>query len=549
MGSGMRRPSLDLGLAAGLVALVLGLLGGTAVLAAPASADTSPPAGIPATVSADPLPTWQVNGVVWAAVTVGTTVYATGSFTKARPAGVAAGGPGEVTASNIFAFDITTGNRVTAFSHSLNAQGLAITASPDGSTVFVGGDFTTVDGVTRNRIAAFTTATNALSTTFVPSSSGQVHALAATDTTVYAGGGFGSISGTARTRLAAINSSTGAVTSWSASANAGVTALVVSPDGSRLIAGGHFTTLNGTSAYGLGAVSTSTGATQPWAANTVIRDAGDNGAITTLRTDGTLIYGAGYAFGRGATFEGTFAAQPNTGTIVWLDDCHGDTYDVRPSGPVLYSVGHPHDCSAIHDFPDTSPRVWHRALAETTAVTGTNSGPDVYGWNFDGQPASSVLHWFPELAAGSYTGQTQAAWAITGNSTYLVLGGEFPTVNGTPQQGLVRFAVPSVAPDKVVPLSNSALLPKASAQGGGQVKVSWTTTWDYDNQNLTYKLLRDGVTLVSTQSAASSFWQLSGLTYTDTGLAVGSRHSYKITVTDPNGNIRYTGAGNTVTVS
>jgi len=68
-----------------------------------ALADTGPAAGVPATVSADVLPTWQINGVVWSQVVVNNTVYATGSFTKARPPGVAAGGAGEVTANNIFA--------------------------------------------------------------------------------------------------------------------------------------------------------------------------------------------------------------------------------------------------------------------------------------------------------------------------------------------------------------------------------------------------------------------------------------------------------------
>ena len=55
-------------------------------------------AGTPATVSADALPTWQINGVVWSQAVVGNTVYVTGSFTKARPPGVAAGGAGEVDA-------------------------------------------------------------------------------------------------------------------------------------------------------------------------------------------------------------------------------------------------------------------------------------------------------------------------------------------------------------------------------------------------------------------------------------------------------------------
>ena len=54
-----------------VVALAGALLGVT-----PAAADTEPPVpNTPATVSSDPLPTVQINGVVWAQVLVGNTVY------------------------------------------------------------------------------------------------------------------------------------------------------------------------------------------------------------------------------------------------------------------------------------------------------------------------------------------------------------------------------------------------------------------------------------------------------------------------------------------
>src|SRR5829696_1775856 len=90
-----------------IVALLVGAamtLAFTAGVSLPAHADTP---ALPATVTADALPTWQINGVAWSQTVVGNTVYVTGSFTKARPPGVPVGGAGEVDALNIFAFDIT----------------------------------------------------------------------------------------------------------------------------------------------------------------------------------------------------------------------------------------------------------------------------------------------------------------------------------------------------------------------------------------------------------------------------------------------------------
>jgi outer membrane protein assembly factor BamB len=202
-------------LRAAIVSSALVIAGvGLVVLASPVSADTAPTDGLPETVSADALPTWQVNGVVWSQVVVGNTAYVTGSFTQARPPGVAAGGAGSVAANNIFAYDITTGNRVASFSHQLNAQGLVIRSSPDGSRVYVGGDFTTVDGTARNHVAAFNTATGALDTSFKPSVGAQVAGIAVSSSTVYVGGNFMAAGGQARTRLAAFSSSNGALLPW-----------------------------------------------------------------------------------------------------------------------------------------------------------------------------------------------------------------------------------------------------------------------------------------------------------------------------------------------
>ncbi len=66
------------------------------------------------TVTADRLPTVQIDGVVWSQAVVGNTVYAGGRFNNARPAG-AAPGTNLTPRGNLLAYDITTGNLVTSF--------------------------------------------------------------------------------------------------------------------------------------------------------------------------------------------------------------------------------------------------------------------------------------------------------------------------------------------------------------------------------------------------------------------------------------------------
>src|SRR3954453_23853934 len=229
--------------------LVLGLLILGLVVPATASADTRPDTGTPATVTADALPTVQVNGVVWSMVTVGNTVYATGSFTRARPAGSAAG-VNETARGNLVAFNLTTGV-MTTFNHTLNGQGRTIPVSPDGTRLYVGGDFTTVDGVARGHIAAFNVSTGALITTFAPTSNGIVYSLAATNTTVYAGGSFTIAGGQTRTRLAAFQASNGALTTWAPTANHNVRGILLNPAGNRVIIAGQFSQVNGISAIAM----------------------------------------------------------------------------------------------------------------------------------------------------------------------------------------------------------------------------------------------------------------------------------------------------------
>ena len=542
VGAGPRQRWMAAAITAVLVAAGLGFssLVAPVASAAPGAVQTTG-AGM---VTADPLPTVQVNGVVWSQAVVGNKVFAGGSFSQARPAG-AAPGTNETPRANLLAYDITTGALESGFAPVLNGQVRSVVASPDGKRVYVAGDFTTINGGTRSRIAAFDTVTGKLITGFLASADYNVYSIAATNSTVYIGGDFNNARGVARAKLAAFTTN-GDLLGWNPGADKKVNALVLTPDGSKVVAGGAFLTLAGRTVYGNGAVDATTGAAATWKANALIRNWGDQAAILGLSTDGTSIYANGYVYGKNGNLEGVYSADPTDGSIRWVEDCHGDSYGTyAPSNAAdaVYVVSHAHYCGNVGGHPQTDPWTFQRGMAFTKRVTGT-LGADPYGYyNFAGTPSPSVVSWFPQLTAGTFTGHSQAAWTVTGNDRYVVLGGEFPSVNGVPQQGLVRFAAAPIGRSTKPIYSGGNLMPTVTDVGGGVVRVAVTANWDRDDSRLTYELLRDGK-VVTTLTADSTFWNRPAVTALDSGLTAGQTYKYQIRSTDPAGNAA---VGNPVT--
>ena len=533
----------------------LGLSVLTAPAAAAAAGDLSPVAArTDSMVTADALPTVQVDGVVWSQTVVGNTVYAGGSFASARPAG-SAPGVNTTPRGNLLAYDITTGNLITSFAPVVNGQILSVSASPDGTKLYIAGDFTTVNGVTRNRVAAFNTATGALIGTFNPNLGTRVKTVVATNSTVYIGGLFAAANGQPRSRLAAFNAANGALLAWNPGADYNVNALVLTPDKTKVIVGGAFQNLGYapamTPAYGLAALDATSGAITPWAATDKVRNAGTSAAIQSLSTDGTNIFGTGYVFGAGGNLEGTFSADPTSGTINWIEDCHGDTYGAFSNGSAVYTVSHAHYCGNVGGFPQSDPWSTNQryGIAFTPNATGT-IGHDPLGYfDWAGNPSPSIVNWFPELKPGTVTGQGQAGWNVTGNSKYVVIGGEFPTVNGVGQQGLVRFATKAGAANKRGPMVTGVkFVPNLVSLKAGTVRVAFQSNWDQDDLNLTYKVVRNSNTAapVFTTTGDSTFWNRPMLGFTDTGLTPGTTYRYRLYVNDAAGNQV---AGDTMTIT
>jgi hypothetical protein len=534
MTKGARLPLLALSSAALLVASLFVGSGG-------ASADTDPPStSTPKTVAADALPTVQINGVVWAQVIVGNTVYVGGEFTKARPAGSAAG-TNEVTRNNMLAYNLSTGV-MTSFNPNVNAAVRALAVSADRTRVYAAGNFTTVGGVSRSRVAAFDAASGALVSSWAPTVNGNVKAIGVSSSKVYVGGSFSSASGQSRRNMAAFATSNGALQSWNGTVSGGtIQALAVSPDGTKVIIGGSFTSYNGGNnpGYGMAATDATTGASLPWKVNSLIRNGGTDAAILSLVGSAEGVFGSGYVFGTGGNLEGAFRATWADGTLVWVEDCHGDTYSVAPATTVVYTTGHPHFCGNIGGYKETSPRTYYRTLTFTMNATGTitrNSTGNYY--NYEGKPRPTLLHYYPDINTGSYTGQGQGPWNIAVNSQYVLYGGEFTIVNNKRQQGLVRFPVSSIAPNKEGPrLQGAEFAPTLSAPLPGTIRVSWTSNYDRDNEKLTYQVLRNGVS-VAMLTGLSSEWKRPTMSWTDTGRTSGTTYTYQIKVTDPFGNTK-----------
>lgn len=520
------------------IATAAAVAAGLILLGSPATADTSPPAGTPATVSTDVLPTVQIDGVVWDQEISGNTAYAGGDFQRARPAGAAAG-VNTVARRYLLRYNLQTGVMDGSWNPNPNARIRNMAVSPDGSRVYVVGSFTSIAGATRYRVASFNTATGAL-TSFAPVLNGKVHAVAATNSTVYLVGGFTTANGAAVSGAAAYDAVTGArKTGWAPRIGGGqAIAATVKSDGTQVAIGGYFTSVNGSSnpGYGLALVRGDNGANLPFAVNSRVRNAGSNAAISSLTSDAGGVYGTGQHYGTG-TLEGTFYAAWSTGAIIWVEDCHGDTYSAYAAANVVYTTSHAHYCGNIGGFPQTNPWGFHRGLAFTKTVGGTITKDPLGYTNWQGTPRPNLLHWFPDINAGSFTGLNQGGWSVAGNSQYILYGGEFTRVNNVPQQGIVRFAVSDIAADKDGPrVTGANFAPTLSSPAANQVRVTWKANWDRDNTRLTYQVIRDANTTTPryTTTANSNFWTLPTMTYTDT-VAAGT-HRYRIRAIDPFGN-------------
>jgi hypothetical protein len=218
-----------------------------------------------------------MDGRIYAIDTRGDTVIVGGTFTRIRPASGT-----EIAQRGIFKFNVGTGQIDMAFRPTLNGNVEGMKFSPDGQFVYAAGSFTTVNGVTRNRVVKLNAATGAVDPTFDPNANNLVRDLDLSNGRVVIGGDFRRVSGQIRERLAMLDPTTGAPLS---SFNLPVTVsrdefgpyvieLETSADGRWLVIGGNFVDVAGAERHQLAVIDLSgaTATVADWSTDGYVND-------------------------------------------------------------------------------------------------------------------------------------------------------------------------------------------------------------------------------------------------------------------------------------
>ena len=150
---------------------------------------------------------WGVKGKVYSLTHANNVVYAGGTFKTVLGPG---GQKGAVL--NLAAFNESTGIWIPTFAPTVeNSTGKpvkvsALALSPDGSTLYLGGQFDTVDGQPVNNFAGVDAVTGAFDPSIdIHTNAGAVNVILAGPNLVYFGGAFTKVNGEDRGHLAAMN--------------------------------------------------------------------------------------------------------------------------------------------------------------------------------------------------------------------------------------------------------------------------------------------------------------------------------------------------------
>jgi hypothetical protein len=204
----------------------------------------------------------------------------------------------------IAALDAASGNLL--WQIPANGDVRALTLSADGSRLYAGGGFNTVDGVTHKHLVVISTADHSIVSPWKGVASGMVRDLVLNGDTLFVGGAFAKLNGVAGKGIGAVNATTGVRDStFNHAADADVEGLTLTP--SALLLVGKFLTIDGQPRASLAAIDLSDYSLSSWAPR---RFCSGCDTYWDVQTDGTWAYvGASGAGGNFAAINLATGAQ------------------------------------------------------------------------------------------------------------------------------------------------------------------------------------------------------------------------------------------------
>lgn len=344
--------------------------------------------------SSIPLASWRVNGVGRAILKVGNTVYVGGSFSQAR----SPDGSQTVPRRNLAAFDATTGTLIPSFR--ADTDNAVYDIQTDGNSLFIAGVFTSAGGVSRARIAALDPSTGAVRPGFRADTNGNVYTMSLANGKLYVAGAFTTIGGTARTRVAALSPTTGAVDpTFRPTVDGTALAVAATPDGSTVYIGGPYATVNGQADTDISTLDGRTGATTGPELQNV------TGYVDDLEVtpDGQYLM-AGHS---GVPGVGNRSAvySTATGSRRWRQTVDGDVQGVALVDGRVFA--------GFHDGANGDGAARLAGYDLSTGAQDTTFRP-----SFD---------------------RFMGTWAVDGDSSAVVIAGNFSTISGVPVEGFAIF--------------------------------------------------------------------------------------------------------------
>ena len=328
------------------------------------------------------------DGEVHATALSGNTLYFGGLFNYA-------GTP----VQNIAVIDTVTGQKSTKVT-SPQVNGSVNVAVSDGvGGWYIGGSFTSVNGVTRNRIARINPDGSVHE--FNPNCSGQVTAIVVSsdEKYVYFSGNFNKVGGEDHICIAKVSAYSGkTITGWGTELSTYAEVLKIS--GNYLYMGGGFTTVNGSSASRLARVNLSDGLLdQTWLPN-------PDGYVLCLDINGSTLYAGG-------SFNSIGSKARNNAAEIRLSDGTATDWNPSPDGTVfdiLFDIYFDSDYVFLGGTFKNVGSVICSHIARVSNSTGIAEA----SWGTDADGSSKVMCF--ELFAGG-----------------LYIGGKFTSMNGKVQ--------------------------------------------------------------------------------------------------------------------